>query len=234
MEELFILVLILATIALFVMGVRSLFIAPTPHARWTWGAFLWGPIYYLVHGLHAKGLALLVAGILLGFFTGGLLAIPFWIYCALDAGKAFGRRHDDEMELKRKKHQEQWKLKQQRAQEEERSHQALEQRRRLQEEQRRAEHQRRANASRVSGAKLAQKFAQISLLVQTGMMTPEEAATEQRQLIAQSARGWTDEDMPTFLTPFAELAQRSQINQTDLKLIKGLYNALSKGFPTMP
>ena len=46
---------------------------------WNWAAFLFGAIWYLFRGMWAK--ALLLVALLI--FTGGLLAIPVWIYGGL-------------------------------------------------------------------------------------------------------------------------------------------------------
>jgi hypothetical protein len=66
----------------FLETIRALREPPTAGARWTWGGFWWGPIYYIVHGLNPKGWILLLVSVV----TFGLLAPFFWFYCAIDAG----------------------------------------------------------------------------------------------------------------------------------------------------
>jgi len=66
--------------------VRSLMRPPVAGAGWTWGAFWWGPLYYVIHDLTPKGWSLMAAALVLGAVTFGLIAPFFWIYCAIDAG----------------------------------------------------------------------------------------------------------------------------------------------------
>ena len=231
MEELFILLLVLGgVIAGFVVVGKTLLTKPVPHAGWTWGAFFWGPLYYLFHGLHKKGAILLVAGFALGALSYGLLAIPFWIYCGIDAGKAFGRKFYLAEEAERQDREARDQIDREMA---ERRKAEAEQSQRKIIEARRKEHQQRTDALRVSGSQLSKKFAQLSVLVQTDVMDHDEAETERRRLVAEGIKGWTDEDLPTFLSPFAELVQQGMCSSADLKMVKGLYATINKQRPSM-
>jgi hypothetical protein len=48
-----------------------------PSEGWSLGALLFGPFWYLWHGVFAKGLGLLAIAVL----TAGLAAPVVWIYC---------------------------------------------------------------------------------------------------------------------------------------------------------
>jgi len=91
--------------------VRVLRTPPKEGASWTWGAFWWGPLYYVVHGMHPKAWPLFISALVLGALTWGIIGPVFWIYCAIDAGKYWPKIQAE----RRKQEEEDHRLQQDRA-----------------------------------------------------------------------------------------------------------------------
>jgi TM2 domain-containing membrane protein YozV len=85
----------------------------------------------------------------------------------------------------------------------------------------------------VRGSVLAQKYARLAVLQNSGVLDQAEADRERKKLVADSVSGgWTNEDVAEFLGPFADLMGQAVCRPEDLQAVKSLYAALKKGRPT--
>jgi hypothetical protein len=93
-----------------------------------------------------------------------------------------------------------------------------------------AEENRLAKAARdkVSGAELALKVGRLSSLKASGMLTEEEYSQQTGQLLSEAYEGWTDEDLPTFLGPFAVHKESGSITDAQVQELKKLHSLLPR------
>lgn len=87
------------------------------------------------------------------------------------------------------------------------------------------------DSRQLDGEALAQKFARLSVLASTGVMDADEISSEHRKIISSSLTGWTDQDIATFLGPFAQLLSQGMIDDSILKSVKTVYSAIPKSRP---
>ena len=87
------------------------------------------------------------------------------------------------------------------------------------------------DSRQLDGEALAQKFARLSVLASTGVMDAEEISSEHKKIISSSLSGWTEQDIATFLGPFAQLLSQGMIDDSMLKSVKSVYGAIPKSRP---
>jgi hypothetical protein len=88
-------------------------------------------------------------------------------------------------------------------------------------------------SQRVRGAEVAQRYARLTVLETTGVLSQAEVAAERKKIVANAvANGWTDEDLTEFLGPFADLVSGGTLDGESLQLVKALYASLKKGRPS--
>ena len=89
------------------------------------------------------------------------------------------------------------------------------------------------DAEEVKGEELSQQYAKWHALLQSGVMSEDEVASEQKKVVAATLNGWTDQGLSDFLGPFAQLLSTGGIDKASLGTVKIIYSALRKGRPSV-
>lgn len=83
--------------------------------------------------------------------------------------------------------------------------------------------------TRISGEELASALKKIQDLQTKTILSTEEAAQERRKILSECQQRWTDENLPTFLSPFSPLLESGTMSAEDLEMVKGLYQEIQRG-----
>lgn len=84
------------------------------------------------------------------------------------------------------------------------------------------------NQNRITGHMLSRELSKLEALLATGLLDEDEAQKQKQQVLSRALDKWTDEDLPTFLSPFGTLVAEGALSKEEVSRVKMIHGSIAR------